>query len=331
MHVSPRGALEVAIGIIGTLSAFAGWVSSALAVGASDGSWVSPSLWFSLSALCFLSAAALYRGRRERIMFVSAMSVPSLLFAPYPFHVAFIVLAVWILLAGMRRIRDDLSSRLRIVFRRSMGAGVFSFSLAVSLLVASGYYAHIRSSSWQDLVPRFSLGEGGGDVVLRIAGTMYPELGKIRDGGMTVDRFLADVRDKESYSGRVSTDDMEAGNDTEPYQERMEEALSIAAGRSEIGRLIGREVSGDERMSDVLSEALRHKTIAFLSAKKAEENLPSGVLPFILSLLLFVTVLSVASLLQWFWVAASAGIMRALIRAGVLSVDRIPVEQESLR
>ena len=84
-------------------------------------------------------------------------------------------------------------------------------------------------------------------------------------------------------------------------------------------------------MSDVLAEELRHKTIAFLSGKKAEENLPASVLPFILSLLLFVTVLSVASLLQWLWVAAAAGIMRLLIRAGTLSVDRIPVEQEKLR
>lgn len=330
MHVSSRGIIEAVVGVIGALSALVGWASVASVVGTSGGNWTFPALWFSLAALCFLLVAVLYREKAARIAFASAFLLSSFPFAPSIVHAVFIALAAWLFLAGMRRIREDMSLRLRFAFRKSMGVGMFSFSLAVSLLVASEYYGYIRGSAWQDLVPRFSLGEGGGDVVLRIAGTVYPELGKIRDEGTTVDAFLAGVRDQESPSEPPSV--IPTGDAAPADQSQsVEAALSLAAGRAEIGALVGRSVSGDEKMSDVLSEALRHKTIAFLSGKKAEQNLPASVLPFVLSLLLFVTVLSVASLLQWFWIAAAAGMMRIFIRSGTITVDRIAVEQETLR
>ena len=318
------------VGIIGALSSLAGWISVASVSGTSGGNWTAPVLWFSLTAICFLLGAMLYREKSVRIAFVSALLLPSLPFASSVFHVLFIALAAWLVFVGMRRIRNDMSLRLKMAFRKSMSVGVFSFSLAVSLLIASEYYGYIKGSAWEDLVPKFSLGEGGGDAVLRIAGSIYPELGKIRDEGVTVDSFLTTVRDQE---GPPESFPATPVGDSAPIEqgESIERELSLAAGRMEIGALVGREVLGDERMSDVLSEALRHKTIAFLSGEKAERNLPGSVLPFVLSLLLFVTVLSVASLLQWFWVSAAAGMMRLFIRSGALAVDRIAVEQETLR
>lgn len=330
MHVSSRGIIESVVGVIGVLSALVGWVSVASVVGTSGGNWTFPAIWFSLAALCFLLVAVLYREKAARIVFVSAFLLSSFPFAPSLPHAVFILLAAWLFLVGMRRIREDMSLRLRLAFRKSMGVGMFSFSLAVSLLIASEYYAYIRDSAWQDLVPRFSLAEGGGDAMLRIAGSVYPELGKVRDEGMTVDAFLLDVRDQENSVGPqpvIPTGDTDPADQTRS----VEEALSLAAGRAEIGSLVGRSISGDEKMSDVLSEALRHKTIAFLSGKKAEQNLPASILPFVLSLLLFVTVLSAASLLQWLWVAVAAGMIRLFIRSGTIAVDRIAVEQETLR
>lgn len=318
------------VGVIGALSALAGWVSVAFVSGTSGGNWAAPALWFSLTATCFLLGAVLYREKATRIAFVSALLLPGLPFASSVFHILFIAIAIWLVLVGMRRIRSDMSLRLKLAFRKSMSVGVFSFSLAVSLLIASEYYGYIRDSAWENLVPKFSLGEGGGDVVLRIAGSVYPELGKIRDEGVTVDSFLVTVRNQEGssdlYPATLVGDSVPVG-----HVEPIERELSLAAGRMEIGALVGREVLGDEKMADVLSEALRHKTIAFLSGEKAERNLPSGVLPFILSLLLFVTVLSVASLLHWFWVSTAAGMMRLFIRSGTLAIDRIAVEQETLR
>lgn len=318
------------VGVIGVLSAFLGWMSVASISASSDGNWADPALWFSLAATSFLLGAVLYHEKGARIIFVSALLVPGIPFAPSITHILFTIFAAWLLLGGMRRIRDDMALRLRIVFRKSLGVGVFSFSLAVSLLIANEYYTHIRNSPWDDLVPKFSLGEGGGDILLRAAGWVYPELGKIHDERVTVDAFLMTVRGKEGSfvsSLPVPSDERMPIDQGEAIMRE----LSLAAGRMEVGALVGRKVSGDEKMSDVLSEALRNKTMAFLSGKKAEQNLPASVLPFVLSLLLFITVLSIASLLQWLWIAIAAGMMRVFLRSGAIAVERIAVEQETLR
>lgn len=325
-----RTIAEIVVGVIGTLSALAGWVSVALASGVSGGNWGAPLIWFSGTVICFLLGAMLYRERRIQLAFASALVVPSIAFAVSFFHALLVVLAVWLLVSGMRRIQEDMALRLKMAFRKSMQVGVFSFSLAVSLLIASEYYTHIRNSAWEDLVPRFSLGEGGGDVVLRVVGWAYPELGKIRNQGVTVDGFLEATREQNGSSGILSSAPFDPALSL-GGSASVEKELSLAVGRLEIGALVGRAVEGDEKMSDVLSEAIRNKTLAFIAGEKAERNLPSGVVPFVLSLLLFLTVLSLASLLHFLWVAAAAFVMRMLLRSEIVGVNRIAVEQEVLR
>lgn len=298
-----------------------GFASVAFSVSASGERWSTPLMWFSLLAICFLSAGALYSERSMRVAFVALSIGPSLLFTPTPAHLFLVFLSVFFVLSAFRKIETDLRSRLTLSLRKSMSAGVFLFVFPVSFLVASQYYAEIRSDSWQDLVPRFSLAEGGGDLVLRAAGNVSPEIGRIRDERMTVDSFLSTVRGTGGYSG----------NGADAFMDEMVASLSLEAGRMELGKLVGRDLSGDERMADVLSEALRNKTIAFLSGAKAERNLPNGALQFFLALLLFITILSLASLLRGIWVLCATGLIRFLIRSGVLSIERIPVEQEALR
>jgi hypothetical protein len=290
-------------------------------VSADTGRWLLPSLLFSVLAVGFLAAGMLYRERSMRVAFIALAIGPSVLFAWTLSHLFLMSISVAFMLSGFRKMEYDLRSRLALSFRKSMGAGVFMFALPISILIASQYYAEIRSNSWQDLVPRFSLAEGGGDMVLRIAGSISPEIGKIRDERMTVDSFLSTVRRTDGYSG----------SNTGMLADDMAMALSIEAGRAELGKLVGRDLSGDERMSDVLSEALRNKTIAFLSGERAERDLPGSALPFFLAVLLFITILSIASLLQGVWVLLAAGLLRLLVRSGVLSIEKIPAEQETLR
>lgn len=298
-----------------------GFASVASSVSAHGGQWGASSLWFSLLAVCFLLAGVLYRERSMGVGFAVFSVGPSIFFAPTSMHLFLIVLSIPLMLTGLRKIDGDLRSRLSISFRRSMGSGVFLFVFPIASLIASQYYMEIRSDSWQDLVPRFSLAEGSGDFVLRAAGGISPEIARIRDERMTVDSFLSTVRGTSGYPG----------GDMDVFMDDMAAALSLEAGRAELGKLVGRDIDGDERMADVLSEALRNKMIVFLSGEKAERNLPNGALPFFLALLLFITILSIASLLRGVWILLATGLLHLFVYTNVLSVEKIPAEQEVLR
>ena len=81
--------------------------------------------------------------------------------------------------------------------------------------------------------------------------------------------------------------------------------------KQELGRLLGREITGAENMHALLSEVLRKKTLAFVSEESAA--LPVPILPLFLSILLFFTLYPVMSFLVPL-IAALVGIFFALLR-----------------
>ena len=308
-----------------------GWASVDMLITRSASGWATAIGAFSAVAIVFLCAALIFRERKSRAIFVSVVFLPSLFFSPSIAHLAFVLLSGFMLFRGMSKVEEDMNFRLKLSLKKSMGAGVFSFSFAVALLIASAYYTHIRFSSWEDLVPRFTLAQGSGDVLLWAMGTAYPELGKIRKDGMTVDSFLQGMiasrktpEEEPSFASLVPR-----GN--APEDELLSKEMELSLGRLQMSRLAGRTISGDERVVDVLGEAFRHKIVALVSGDNAKKDLPAGVFPFFLSVLLFVTILSLSSLLRWVWVSGAALLMKLLIRVRVFSVQRIQAEQEVLR
>ena len=320
METSPRNIALSVIGVTELVAALLGWSVVSSVVERTGGGFGFGVLFFSITAVAFFSASVLCLKAWERIILAFVIPVSSLFFSVTIPHAVVILFSSAFLYRSLGKIRDDADSRLALSFRRSMGAGAFLFTLSVAMLVSSQYYSGIRSSSWENLVPRFSLAESTGDVILRMAGSVSPELGKIRDGRMTVDAFLSTVREPGGYSG----------NGMDSVKESVVSAISLEMGRAELGKLVGRNVSGAERMGDLLSEALRNKAIAFLSVTKEKRNLPNGALPFFLALLLFMTLLSMGSVLQGVWTALSAGFVRLCIRMGIVSVERVPAEREVL-
>ena len=321
METSSRNIALAVIGVAELVAALFGWSVVSSVVERTGGGFGFGILFFSIVAVAFFSASVLCLKTSERIILALVVPASSIFFSATISHAAIALLSAVFLYHSLGKIRDDADSRLALSFRRSMGAGAFLFTLSIAMLISSQYYSGIRSSSWEDLVPRFSLAESTGDVILRTAGVVSPELGKIRDGRMTVDAFLSTVREPEGYSG----------NGMDSVKESVVSALSLEVGRVELGKLVGRNVSGTERMGDLLSEALRNKAVAFLSVTKEKRNLPNGALPFLLAILLFMTLLSMGSVLQGIWASVSAGFVRLCIRMGIVSVERLPAEREVLR
>lgn len=326
---------KIAAQTILVISAFSGstvgWIAVNLLIMRAASGWGVAIGAFSVLAIAYLCAALVLRDGNWKAVFIFSALLPGLFFSFSFVHLAFVLLSGFVFLRGMGKAEKEMGFRLKLSFRKSMGAGMFSFSFAIALLIASAYYIHIRFAPWESLVPRFTLAQGSGDILLRIMGVAYPELGKIRREGMTVDSFLRGVSASKKAAEEDSLPPPSVPEETTPHERALSEEMALSLGRLEMSKLAGRAISGDEKVSDVLGEAFRHKIVAMVSGDKAQKDLPAGVFPFFLSVLLFVTILSLSSVLQWVWISVATLLMKLLIRFRVFSVERVQAEQEVLR
>jgi hypothetical protein len=104
----------------------------------------------------------------------------------------------------------------------------------------------------------------------------------------------------------------------------------LRSGEDQISGLVGRAVSGNEKMADILSEVLNQKMFALLSASD-KGTMPAQILPFFLTVLLFVTLVSVGAILIPIWVVSAAGVFFLLLATGAFRITRVPAEREVLQ
>jgi hypothetical protein len=67
------------------------------------------------------------------------------------------------------------------------------FVLGLALVLSSAYFSSIRTESWEQLVPRFSIGQGTATALIKTV-AICTLIGKTFDEGMTVDGFLLSLR-----------------------------------------------------------------------------------------------------------------------------------------
>ena len=196
---------------------------------------------------------------------------------------------------------------------------VFAFSLALSL----GYFTYIRSLSWNDLEPRFRLGQGVIEKILEWGGYVQPELGSLIREKKTVDEYLLSLNESSLLSNNDETKQFEQLND-EVGRLRAQginvefsgDALSsvrgvaqenvLVTGRKQLSELTGRPVQGNEQIGAVFAEVLQTKVSALLEGSRVRERIPDHVLPFFISLLFFLTVWPIGLLLFPVWGVVAA-------------------------
>jgi hypothetical protein len=340
-NITRRVVFSIAVLAWAVLFSLLAW-RAAFSVIRGQAGWGESLLWFSLLAVSYLMFAALSEHFEASLFFGFVTFSPSVFFVFTIPQVLVFAGAVLLLHAGSRNIRKDLRSRMELSLYQSLKMGIFVFSVAIALIVSHGYYSVTRTASWEELVPRFSLGTGAGDTVLKISGFIYPELARVRERNLTIDEFLQDMQQEQfaSKEGKVeaasaalgispSSVAMQSIRESDIEQLSMKASLDVA--RGEFGKLVGRTISGNEKTTDVFAEALRNKLLTFLSAGKAEKNIPEEALPAFLAVLVFFTVLSVAALLQGIWVIVATGLLRLAIAIGILSVMKVPAEREVLQ
>ncbi len=305
-------------------------------------------VWFSLLGAAFLLGTVVWKERFSWTMAPVAAFIPSLLFVQTWYHVIVIIIAVLLCYWSIFSVRDEMTDRVRFRFSRSVSAGLFLFVLGLSITLSSAYFSSIRSESWEELVPRFSIGEGTATFFIKTVAYVYPDWKKLADEGMTVDGFLLSLKEDDE-SQEASFEDLGKKMGIDPAampvlveylrnniaadaldQGAVSRELYLRSGREQIARLAGRPLSGEEQIVDIFSSAIQHKIIMILSGEQAAKNLTPESVPLILTVLFFLTLIPVASVVGYLWVGLSFFFFQIALFFGWVQLDRVPRVQEIL-
>ncbi len=285
--------------------------------------FVVPTVWFFLTLTLFSVGTIIWNERAYQGIACLVLVLPSFFFTPTITHAAIITIAGLFVFTGILRIGRELSERIRFSVYRSVFVGMSQIIFALSLVISSQYYVHINTFSWDRLVPSFDMAEGMGAWMLRIAGTVSPSLATLQKRNLSVDDFLQELRPVVEIGGVSGT----LGQSIAEVVRQAE----ITRSKTELSRLLGREVNGGESMDAILSEVLRKKLIAFVSARSAGNTPPSvPFLPFFLSALLFFTIYPFGSLVAPLALFLTTVFYKLLVQSGFLVLKKVPTEREVL-
>lgn len=271
--------------------------------------------WFFVLASVFVVGTVVWGHTLFRISGAVGLFLPSMMFIFSWYHALISCGAVFFAWWGICIIQNELRDRVRFHFFKVVRSGRLALIFALSLSLSSGYFAFSQHASWEDLLPHFHIHEGASMLTFRAASYLYPDLKKAVDDRASVDDFLLRMSESQENAAAageaISTNTMEtlknvlygfpesknsalplSVNDLDKNNAMLARELYLRSGREQIAALVGRNVSGDEKIADVFSLALEHKIAhMFGSDGEVSRSVPSGALPLILTILLFLTLM----------------------------------------
>lgn len=317
MQWSSRQTISVTLLILLALFSWVGWQTVERAVLVESAShFLLPGTFIVAMVVTLFAGSLVWQERSFRWLAASFLSIPSAFSVISLSHTAVMLVAIALTTAGLGRVQSELTERIHLSVRKSLFLGLTPLLFAVSLLVSSQYYAHVQALSWERLVPSFNLGEGVGPMFLRLAEPFYPEIRQLGDEQVTVDAFLQEVQTRE----QATLDDLPPNVQTIIIGSELERA------KSQLSRLLGREVQGGESMQELLGEVIHRKTVVLFAGN--EPHMPVPVLPFFLSLLLFLTIYPLLSFFVPLLIFLVSVLFRLARRVGWVIVKTESVERE---
>lgn len=338
------------------VSAFLGWLSVYRAITVAGASpWLVPIIWFSFFIISLCLATVVLR---EFMLVEIAAAVAflfSLVFARNLWHFAITILCILFLLSAMHRIRKDLDLNIKISLWKSLFTGKSRMVFATILLISSQYFFIIRNDNGPLVIPKLDLAPATQKLVGPVLGIMNPDFKQIQQDDITVDQFIIKTQqnsDSEQSLGMdISSDEFidsqipqglpqaqkdemknvakQKISDAQAQISQKNNELVLSEGRKQLSQLIGRDVQGNEKIADVFS-GLVDKKINDYFQPQIQGDQKSSAYPFILTFILFLTILSLGVLLSNLWFAVVIGLFNLCVRLGIVEIKKVMVERETI-
>lgn len=330
---------------------FAAWWSINRVILSADGlSWWIPIGWFSLGISLVCAMALAIADMRFLSTLASMVLATGLFWNQSPLLFLAIIFGVLLVLSGIVRMRRDLDSHIAINVRRSMHHGMGRIIIGASAIISLFYYSQIIHLSVESLLQRLSLSQASHQVLIQALGWMNPEFQKVNRENVSVDDFLKTIQESQMPQEQENPSDMtdmellrmsgiEPGDPRAPQvlsQIRNElkksasrfdvQAIAIEQSRKQLSEIYGAPLTGKENVADVFSAIIDQRVRTYFQPEDLSEE--SSLLPFILTIILFFTLLSIGSVLSFFWGFIATLFFVLFQRIGLITVRKVMVEKE---
>jgi len=230
----------------------------------------------------------------------------SLFFVFKAWYFIFLIAGYIFLTISHAYVRSDLKLNIKVDFYKSVRAGNFAFILALSMVISSHYFFQTQNTRLQNVVPKFNIAKSIEKVAPKIISSVNDDFKNIEKKDLTVDQWI-----------------LETGKEKMEINERKvltawEEKMILEEGRTQLEEFSGKEITGQEKMADVVSQVISGKVDDFISKGQLEGKFPA--IPFAVSIVLFLTLFSIAMFLCPFLARIAQFIFWIFIKLGFVKI-----------
>lgn len=338
-------------------SLFSWWIVQRAVTLNSSSDWTIAAIGLSVVLISISMIMILVKNSAVAELMVFCSLVASLPFAFQISHAIAIIIAVLFATVAVRRIRRDFELNVKIDIWKSLRMGKGFLLGAFSLVLASQYYTDALKNIENKQLPRIEVGQTGGKIAMQVISSFNPGFAALQDEEITVDEFIMeswekqkreDVTQDADIATQVLIDEQLDRSGALPEereilraqaQERLKhmrdgmtednKELVLSEGRKQFSEMLGRQIMGTEKMSEVFSGIVDKKINDFFSPNPQFPERAKAY-PMLVSILLFFSMLSLTSVLWWLVVAIVAGIFAILKKIGVVKISWTTVEAETI-
>lgn len=352
-----KNILKYSLVFLSVVFSFLSWQRVASEINSPETSnWLWPIILFSLFFVSFYLTIVFIR--QKYILNLLALSCLSLsfIFIPNLWHLIGVLLGFLLASIGIFHIRRDLQLNIKVNLGKTLTTGKQFLILGFAIVLSSQYFFIENKKDFEEVVPRFSENKYSNLLTSKILSAINPEFKKISTSEITIDEFIIESQKNHIDSDRVSMiSDQEiensisgiSGNIPQSKKEELKNEIKnnlseannqILEGsekriveeiRKKFSALVGSELTGQEKFSEVLNNIINRKITDYLKPQIKDKNSIS-LLPPILTIILFLTIVPLGSLLNIFWILFCRLIFWIFIKSKVITINKISAMVETI-
>lgn len=318
--------------------------------------WIIPGAFFFLYAT-FLSLAAILVRQEIAFEFVIILSLAfSFVFVFSKWHLVFVILGMLLMLSAVREIRKDLDMNIKIDFWKSLYMGRFRMIIALSLIISSQYFCMINASNGnkEKFIPKFDISPIAKRFVEPVLVVINPNFRTMKDENLTVNQFII----KSKQGGNLDMfSDVNFDNEIDeqisknlPVEQReilkqeaikqildsgeqlskKNQELIMQEGRKQLSQMVGYELSGNEKISDVFVGFINSRINDYFQPHKANGGEDSHFFSYIIAVILFLTVWPSGVALSVAWFVLIIIIFKIMAYFKLVEIKTVTVQREMI-
>ncbi len=348
--------LKYSLIVLTIVNSFFAWRSVERALNVSGSSdWIVPGILFSsFFILLYLSAILIKERHFIYVMTLLCFSL-SFVFIFVSWHFVSIFLGFLLASFGIFHIRRDMQLNIKVNLGKAITTGKTFLIIAVALIISSQYFYTIKDKDLENIMPRIQSSKAFDALTSNILGAINPAFKDVSGNSATVDEFILETQNKQTEDENItalSDEQLDAsinnqmGNNFSPQQKEdlkkdtqdklktiskelldSNQKIILEQSRKDLSEIVGKDLTGQERVSEIFPQMI-NKKIADYFRPKVNENHSLPLLPMILAIILFLTIVPLGSFLNIFWTLLSRLIFWILVKSGAITIGKVQKEVE---